>query len=239
MSTTKLALAWYLTVSKILLVEDDEQLAKVVCDWLAEENHTVEWTMDGKEGQDRLRLYDYDLAILDIGLPNVSGLEILKDHRDKNGQTPILMLTGKGSVEDKARGLDAGADDYLTKPFHGLELAARMRAILRRPRAYIGNTVSFADLSLDRDGFVFKRGDTQIDLLPKEFDLMEFLMKNPNRVFTQEALLNRVWSSESDATTDALTTVVKRLRKKIDVPSKDSYIRTVHGVGYRLQIPHD
>ncbi len=226
-------------MAKILLVEDDSQFGKITRDWLAAENHSVEWVSDGKEGQDRLRLYEYDLVVLDLGLPTVPGMDILIEYRGRGGLTPILILTGKNSIDEKETGLDAGADDYLTKPFHGKELNARLRALLRRPATYVENILSFADLTLDRPNYRFNRGAQEIELLPKEFDLIEFLMRNPNRVFSQEALLNRVWPTESDSTASALTTCVKRLRKKIDLPGMSSYLRTVHGVGYRLQIPHE
>jgi DNA-binding response OmpR family regulator len=225
-------------LSKILLIEDDTDFAKMISDLLSLENHKVEWVSDGKEGYDRLKLYEYDLVVLDWGLPNVSGLEILKDFRGRGGVTPILLLTGKNSVEEKEQGLDSGADDYVTKPFHSKELAARLRALLRRPQTYTGKVLHFADLTLDRDSYRVERDGKELELLPKEFDLLEFLMRNPNKVFSPEALLNRVWPTESDATVDALTTCIKRLRKKIDVSTQSSYIRTVHGVGYRLQVPH-
>jgi DNA-binding response OmpR family regulator len=225
-------------LSKILLIEDDADFAKVISDLLALENHKVEWVDDGKEGYDRLKLYQYDLVVLDWGLPNVSGLEILKDFRSRGGLTPVLLLTGKNSVEEKEQGLDSGADDYVTKPFHSKELAARLRALLRRPQSYTGKVLSFADLTLDRDNYRVERDSKELELLPKEFDLLEFLMRNPNKVFAAEALLNRVWPTDSDATVDALTSCIKRLRKKIDLSTQSSYIRTVHGVGYRLQIPH-
>ncbi|MBS1992333.1 MAG: response regulator transcription factor [Cyanobacteria bacterium SZAS LIN-2] len=224
-----------MTVAKVLVIEDDVALAKMVSDWLSLEHHNTELVHDGADAAARLRVYDYDLIVLDWELPGVMGVDILKEFRSRGGLTPVLMLTGRGTIDDKEKGFDCGADDYLTKPFHAKELTARLRALLRRPEAYLGETLKVGDISLDRANFRVLRGDEEIRLLPKEFALLEFLMRNQNRVFAPEALLNRVWVTESEATVDALTTCIKRLRKKIDVEGKPSVIRTVHGVGYKLE----
>ena len=222
-------------MAKILLVEDDANLAKLVKDWLALDTHHVETVHDGQEAQSRLKADQYDLLILDVNLPGLSGLEILQNFRQAGGNTPILMLTGKDSVADKEEGLNAGADDYLTKPFHGKELVARIKALLRRPAALVTNVLKFDSLTLSRESYQVTNHGKEITLVPTEFDLLEFFMRNPNRVFAPEAILNRVWSSTSEATVEALTSCVKRLRKKIDNPGKPSLIRTIHGVGYKLQ----
>jgi len=222
-------------MAKILLVEDDPNLAKLVKDWLALDTHHVETVHDGQEAQNRLKADQYDLLILDVNLPNLSGLEILKSFRAAGGITPILMLTGRDSVADKEEGLNEGADDYLTKPFHGKELVARIKALLRRPPALVTKVLMFDSLTLDREHYQVTNHGKEVALVPTEFDLLEFFMRNPNRVFAPEAILNRVWSSTSDATVDALTSCVKRLRKKIDSPGQQSFIRTIHGVGYKLQ----
>lgn len=222
-------------MAKILLVEDDGNLAKLVKDWLALDTHNVEAICDGQEAQSRLKADQYDLLILDINLPGLSGLEILKNFRQSGGNTPILMLTGKDSVADKEEGLNAGADDYLTKPFHGKELIARIKALLRRPAVLVTNVLKFDSLTLSRESYQVTNHGKEITLVPTEFDLLEFFMRNPNRVFAAEAILNRVWSSTSDATVEALTSCIKRLRKKIDHPGTPSLIRTIHGVGYKLQ----
>lgn len=226
-------------MAKILLVEDDANLAKLVRDWLALDTHQVESILDGQEAKIRLKVEQYDLLILDVNLPGASGLEILTDFRAAGGVTPILMLTGKSSIDDKEAGLNAGADDYLTKPFHGKELVARIKALLRRPPAMVSSVLKFDSLTLDRERYEVTNYGKQVMLVPTEFDLLEFFMKNPNRVFAPEAILNRVWSSTSEATPDALTSCIKRLRKKIDVAGQQSLIRTVHGVGYKLQSAAD
>lgn len=221
-------------MAKILIVEDDLGLSKMVRDWLVFEKHQVEEVADGTEALEKLRFYEYDLVILDWMLPGISGVQILREFRNTRGSTPVLMLTGKDTIIDKETGLDAGADDYLTKPFHMKELSARTRALLRRPRDIVTDTIKVGDLLLDRGKHKILKNNVEVKLLPKEFALIDFLMRHPNQVFSVDALLNRVWESESDATADAVTTCVKRIRKKLDSEGKPSIIRTVHGVGYRL-----
>lgn len=230
---------YLLNMAKILLVEDDSALAHSICDWLGKERHTVEWVQDGQEAADRLRLYQYDLIVLDLNIPKIKGLDVLQQFRSGGGATPILILTGQSDIDTKERGLDTGADDFLPKPFDGRELNARLRALLRRFKEITPSSLQFADLFLDRASCFFKRGEREIALVPKEFDLLEFLMRSPNRIYSPQQLLDHVWNSESDATVDAITTCVKRLRKKIDVPGKTSYIRTIYGAGYRLSVPQD
>lgn len=221
-------------MAKILIVEDDLGLSKMIRDWLVFEKHQVEEVADGTEALERLRFYEYDLVILDWMLPGTSGVQILREFRNSRGSTPVLMLTGKDAVVDKETGLDAGADDYLTKPFHMKELSARTRALLRRPRDIVTDAIKIGDLVLDRGKHKILKNNVEVKLLPKEFALVDFFMRHPNQVFSVDALLNRVWESESDATADAVTTCIKRIRKKLDSEGKPSIIRTVHGVGYRM-----
>lgn len=224
-------------MAKILVAEDDPKLSIVIRDFLAMEHHNVEAVDNGGDALNRLKTCDYDLIVLDWDLPELSGLEILKDYRGRGGVAPVLMLTGKDSVSDKEAGLDAGADDYLTKPFNGRELLARLRALLRRPSAMVGNIVEFGGVKLDRSNYLVTRDGDEVSLLPREFDLLEFFMRNPNRVHATEALLNKVWADESDATVAAVTTCIKRLRRKIDPDGKPPLLATVHGVGYKLTEP--
>lgn len=220
---------------KILIVEDDVGLSKMVRDWLTFEHHMVETANNGRDGLERLQVYEYDLVILDWELPEMTGVEILRELRGRGSMTPVLMLTGKSSVNDKEEGLDAGADDYLTKPFHMKELSARVRSVLRRAGGNVANVLKVRDMELDPSSFRATRGGKEIQLLPKEFAMLEFLMRHVNQVFSAEALLSRVWASESEVTVDAVSTCIKRLRKKIDLPDTDSFIRTVHGVGYKVE----
>jgi two-component system, OmpR family, manganese sensing response regulator len=206
-------------MAKILLCEDDRLIGQSVVDGLQGLGHTVEWVQDGKEGADRLRLYQYDLAILDWNMPEMTGVEVCRQYREQGGVLPILMLTARDKDVEKVEGLDAGADDYLTKPFSLVELAARIRAILRRQPETLKTSLSLGE----------------IDLLPKEMALLEFLIRHPNQLFDVNDLLNHVWSSESDSTEDAVRQCVARLRRKLEVEGKKSPIVTVKGLGYRLE----
>jgi len=218
-------------MAKILVVEDDLELSGVIGDWLAAENHSVDIVHDGQEARDRLKHYNYDMAILDWQLPVMSGVELCKGYRASGGTMPILMLTGLRAVENRIEGLDAGADDYLMKPFELSELSARMRALLRRPAQYGGKTLKARNITLETDTYRVTVDDKDVTLLPKEFALLEFLMRHPNQVFSSEALIDRVWPSDSEASPDTVRTYVNRLRKKVDA----DVIRTIHGIGYKLE----
>lgn len=217
-------------MAKILTVEDDTNLANLVRSFLLMENHQCDVIHNGREAMSHVKTYPYDVIILDWDLPEMSGLDILKEYRNSGGKTPILMLTGKDTIEQKEIGLDCGADDYLTKPFHMKELGARVRSLLRRPAGMVANSLNAANIVLDASKYRVVKDGQPITLLRKEFQLLEFLMRHPNQLFSSEALLNRVWPTDSDATPEALRTTIKRLRKKID-PDGD-ILRTVHGVGY-------
>jgi DNA-binding response OmpR family regulator len=188
----------------------------------------------GGEGRDRLLYYEYDLVILDWELPQLSGVEILKEMRSRGGSIPVLMLTGRSALNEKELGLDSGADDYLTKPFAMKELLARIRALLRRLPGYSGTQLAAGDLVLDTALHKLTRHGEEIKLLPKELSLLEFFMRHKGQVFTAEAVLNRVWSSESEASPDSFRTCLKRLRQKIDRDGSESVIEYVHGLGYRM-----
>lgn len=223
-------------MSKILLVDDDVDLTEMLMEKLTHEQHTVELVHDGFEARDRLRFYKYDAVVLDWDLPGMSGLDICREMRSNGDVTPVLMLTGKTTVDDKEQGLDAGADDYLTKPFNAREFAARLRAVIRRGAGVASNLLHGGGLVLDLSQHKVSRDGQEIALLPKEFALLEFLMRNPNQIYSAEMLLDRVWSSESDATPEALRVCLARLRKRIDVAGQDSIISTVRGVGYKLNV---
>ena len=222
-------------MSKILLVEDDTELTAMISEWLTFERYTVEVVHNGREGLDRLRNCQYDVVILDWSLPDLTGLEICRSYRSQQGTTPIIMLTGRGAVSDKEAGLDSGADDYLTKPFNMKELSARIRAMLRRSTAQPSNVLTAGELVVDPGKYKVLRGGVEIQLLPREFALLEFFMRHPDEVFSAEALLQRVWHSESEATSDALRTCIKRLRQKLDKDEEESVIQTIPRVGYRLK----
>jgi DNA-binding response OmpR family regulator len=224
-------------MAKILLVEDEPDFSTLIGEYLRSEHHVVEAVASGEDALDRLRFYKYDVVILDWMLPKLSGIEVCKAYRSTGGTAPILLLTAKRHVDEKEQGLDAGADDYLTKPFEMKELYARIRALLRRPQVFSGSVLQVGELVLEPGSYKMTRSGAEIALLPKEFALLEFLMRHPNQVFSAEALLDRVWSSDSEASPETIRTYIKRLRKKIDVDGQPSILSTVHGVGYKLEAP--
>ena len=220
---------------KILVVEDDIDLANRVRAWLEAERFLAEVANDGVTAWEHLEAFTYDVIVMDWELPGITGPEICRKFRAQGGCTPIIMLTGKDKIADKETGFDAGADDYLTKPFHVKELSARIKALMRRPQAVTPSILKVADIELDPVGHkVTKKGQT-IVLLPKEFALLEFFIRHPGQLFSPEALLERLWHSESESTIETVYTYVKRLRAKIDTDKKNSLIKTVYGLGYRLE----
>lgn len=222
-------------MTKLLLIDDDTSLVDMLSAWLTDERYTVEVAYDGEEGLSRLLCCDYDLVVLDWELPGLSGTEVLKQFRSKGGNTPIIMLTGKNTISDKEEGLDVGADDYLTKPFAMRELSARLRAMMRRSRAVKDNVLESKDIVLDPAKFCVMRNGAEIMLLPREFQLLEFLMRHVGQFFTSDALLNRVWHSDADVTAEAVRSTIKRLRQKIDIDGEPSVIENIPKVGYRFR----
>jgi DNA-binding response OmpR family regulator len=228
-------------MAKILLVDDDKKFNNVVEDWLLTEGHEVEAVYAGNVGMERALSNEHDVLILDWSLPNVTGIEICRQYRARGGAVPVLMLTGKTTVSDKEEGLDAGADDYLTKPFHPRELSARLRALLRRAREFspvsLDVVLKAGDIILDTKAFKVTKAGTEINLLPKEFALMEFLMRHPDQVFSSQDLLDEIWSKESENSPDTVRVHITKLRAKIDTEGRPSLIRTIHRVGYKLETP--
>jgi two-component system, OmpR family, response regulator len=227
-------------VAKILLVEDDKDLALLVREWLEAENYSLDIAHDGMEGYEFLRQGHYDVVVLDWDLPRMTGLEICQKYRATKGVAPILMLTGRGQIADKEMGLDAGADDYLAKPFHMRELSARLRALGRRPTTVVSSVLTVGNLELDTVKHRLCKGGVDVHLLPKDFALLEFLMRHPDEIFSSEAILQRVWNLDTEATSDAVRTSVKRLRKKLDESDDEdsSVIENVRRIGYRLRAKH-
>jgi OmpR-family two-component system manganese-sensing response regulator len=223
-------------MAKVLIVEDDLALQRMISDWLTLEHYNLETAADGKDAIEMLKFYQYDVVILDWQLPGMSGIEVIREYRSAGGKAPVLMLTGKSAIPDKEEGFDSGVDDYLTKPFHMKELSARLRALLRRPNTLVTEALQIGPLNMDRRTHTVLLGGKEVDLKPTEYALLEFLMRHPGQVFAPEALLDRVWSSQSDSSVDALTTCIKRLRKKITVEGQESVIKTIYGVGYKLEL---
>jgi DNA-binding response OmpR family regulator len=221
-------------MAKILLVEDDKKLAQTVQLLLELDSHTVEMAHDGTEAEGRLAAFDYDLLILDWDLPEKSGVDICRAYRSRGGSTPVLMLTGKQSINEKEEGFTAGADDYLTKPYNPRELAVRVKALLRRMPGYTGDKLKWHDVEVDLTARKVMRGGEEIALQPMEFTLLSFFLKHPGQVIGTEALLKRCWEDSADVSSDSIYTCIRRVRKKIDREGMPSIIRTVHGVGYAL-----
>ncbi|MBX9689621.1 MAG: response regulator transcription factor [Candidatus Obscuribacterales bacterium] len=220
-------------MAKLLLVEDDPNLLEALQLTLELEKHVIDTASDGEEAEFKIKSFEYDLLIMDWQLPDKEGVDIVKAYRQRGGKTPILMLTGKSRAAEKGQGLDSGADDYLTKPFDDIELKARVRALLRRPAVICDNILSCRGISLNPSLHVVTKDDQVVQLMPKEYQLLEFLMRHPNQVFSQETLLNKVWPTDSEATVEALRTTLKRLRKKMD--PEGQIIGTIHGVGLVLR----
>lgn len=221
-------------MAKILLVEDDPSVCGTISDWLTSQLHTVECVEKGEVARDLLSTYSYDLVILDLSLPDIDGLEVLTTYRKKGGTAPILILTGRQAVTDREKGLDLGADDYLCKPFHVRELSARLRALLRRPQSFAQPKIEVGALTLDPDSCAVLRNGKAIRLQPKEFALLELFMKNPDRTFSAQAILDRLWQSDADTSLDTVRVHITKLRSRIDLEGQGSVIETIKGVGYKL-----
>jgi DNA-binding response OmpR family regulator len=222
-------------LAKILVVEDDDELQDLLKIELTGSHHTVEVAGSGEEALELLEITKFDLILLDVTLPGISGVEMCKTYREQGNVTPILMLTGNRDINDKTTGLDSGADDYLTKPFDTRELHARLRSLLRRGHAATSNKLTARNITLDIDSREVTRDGVSIKLLPKEFALLQFLILNPNKCFKAEALLDRVWQSDRAVTLSTVYTTLKTLRDKVS-PGDNELIENVHGVGYKLVI---
>ena len=223
-----------LIISKIFLVEDETDLAYEIKQWLSRDNYIVETEANGQMASNTLRVTEYDLIILDWQLPGLSGVEILKEYRSRGGKTPVMMLTAKSTIDDKEEGLDSGADDYLCKPFSLKELSARVRALIRRASSAKTTTLEAHDISLDPTARKVTKAGQNVHLEPKEFDLLEFFMRHPDTVFSADALLTRVWESDTTASPEAIRTYIRGLRKKVGEKDGPALITTVHGLGYKF-----
>lgn len=219
---------------RILLVEDERRLATVVKKGLTEEGFAVDVAYDGEEGQYLAESEEYDLIILDIMLPKVDGLTLCKKLRKKNIKTPILMLTAKATLEEKVTGLDSGADDYLTKPFAFLELRSRIHALIRRSKQQTSPILTIVDLELDPIKHIVKRGDKLISLTPKEFSVLELLLRHKDEVVSRTMIVEHVWDYNFDSMSNVVDVFVAALRRKIDKGAKVKLIHTLHGVGYKI-----
>jgi DNA-binding response OmpR family regulator len=223
-------------MAKILLVEDDLLVSKSVSEWVAGEAHTVEVASSGEDAMQLLKNFSYDLIILDWSLPGISGVEVCKNYRAAGGSAWIIFLTGKGDIDSKEQGLDVGADDYLTKPFQMRELAARIRSALRRSDAHFQPELKIGDVQLSTATQSCIVRDVAVHLMPKEAALLEFLMRNPNRLFNTKKLLDSVWSSDAGVSEGIIRTYIRTLRQKLEALGQPDFIKTVPGAGYIIEI---
>jgi DNA-binding response OmpR family regulator len=221
---------------RVLVVEDEHKIANSIKKGLEQETYAVDVAYDGEAGYALAITEDYDVIILDIMMPKMNGIEVCKKLRNRQVHTPILILTAKGQLNDKVDGLNAGADDYLVKPFAFVELLARIRALGRRPRNSIGSAIVVDDLCLDTITYEVTRGGMAIDLSKKEFALLEYLMRNKDRILSKEQIISHVWDYESDILPNTVEVYIGYLRGKIDRPFRDSssLIHTARGFGYKI-----
>ncbi len=220
---------------KILVVEDDKYIAKVLSLVLGDRNYVTEIASDGEEAWGFIKLFDYDLIILDITLPKLDGISLCRQIRSDGLQTPIMLLTGLGCPHEKAVGLDAGADDYMVKPFDEEELTARIRALLRRGKIKSLPILKWGELQLDPTLYEVTYNKQLLALTPKEYALLELLLRNTHHIFSCSTILNHLWSYEDAPTEEAVRTHIKGLRMKLKaVGAPSNIIETVYGIGYRL-----
>ncbi|MEO7109039.1 MAG: response regulator transcription factor [Polyangiaceae bacterium] len=222
---------------RLLLIEDDEKIGAFVTRGLEQEGHHVDWVKNGNDGFSQARRGEYDAAVVDRMLPGRDGLDVIRALRQEHVTTPVIVLSAKSAVEDRVEGLEAGADDYLTKPFSFAELAARIQALSRRASSVAtpSRNLSYGDLSLDLFTRRATRADRTIDLQNREFTLLEYLLRNADRVLSKTMILERVWDYSFDPQTNVVDVLVSRLRGKIDRGHDDKLIHTIRGVGYVLR----
>ena len=219
---------------RILVVEDEARLAALLRRGLAEEGHAVDLAADGEEGLAWLDVGDYDAVVLDVMLPGIDGLEVCRTLRRRRVQIPILLLTARDTIADRVAGLDAGADDYLVKPFAFAELTARLRALARRPPETHDPVLAAGEIRLDPASRRVWRGDDEIALPNKEFRILEYLMRHPNRVLTRAMIAEHVWDYDFPNVTNVIDVHIRQLRRQLQDPYLGGLIETVRGAGYRL-----
>jgi DNA-binding response OmpR family regulator len=221
---------------KLLLIEDEDGIGRFICQGLHEAGHTVDWSRDGRDGLQFALNASYDLIVLDIMLPYLDGIQLITEVRNLDVKTPILCLTARDTVEERVRGLNAGADDYLVKPFEFSELLARIHALMRRPPLQVLNILKVADLEMDTIRREVRRAGRMIDLSQREFMLLEYLMRNAGHVLTRTQIGEQVWGFDFYSETNVIDVYIGYLRRKIDKDrdANKSLIKTVRGVGFRL-----
>ena len=234
-----------IALMRILVIEDEHRIANSIKKGLEQERYAVDVAYTGNDGYDLASTEDYDLIILDLLLPEMDGVTLCKQLRKNKIHTPVLMLTAKGQIQDKVEGLDSGADDYLTKPFSFEELLARIRALSRRPKTALNEVLAVEDLQLNTKLYKVERGGKRIKLTSKEFSLLEYLMRNANKILSKDQIIVHVWNYDAEILPNTVEVYIKNLRKKIDVSfknlpagrqTKKPLIHTVRGFGYKIGV---
>lgn len=226
-------------MAKILLVEDDPDLTSRLKDWFTAEKHMLETAASGEDGLQLLTNFEYDIILLDWTLPGVSGLDVCKRYRSNGGTTFVIFLTGKGDIASKEQALDCGADDYIVKPFDARELSARIRSVMRRPASLLPSELRIGDIVLDPQSRILSANGKTCQLMPKEAALLEHFMRHPNRVYGSKNLLDAVWSSEAEASTETVRSWLRNLRGKLTSVGVDDLIKTIPGSGYLIEYRQD
>lgn len=221
---------------RLLIAEDEKDLNRVLVNQLTAAGYTADACFDGEEALDFLRLAEYDAVILDIMMPKLDGLQVLKSMREKRDKTPVLLLTARDGVEDRVKGLDCGADDYLVKPFAFDELAARIRVLMRRSSGQTDNCFTLSDLIVDCDRRSVRRGDTKISLSSREFSILEYMIRNQGIVLSREKIEQHIWNFDYAGGSNVVDVYIRYLRRKIDDPFTPKLIHTVRGAGYVLKV---
>lgn len=220
---------------RILVIEDERKVASFIKRGLEEERYIVETAADGEAGLELALNNHFDAIVLDVMLPKLDGYSVLGALRDNGKATPVLMLTARGTMEDRVQGLDLGADDYLAKPFHFEELAARLRSILRRSSTEKTTKLQCGDLTLDMVTHFAYRDEKEIELTTKEYALLEYLMRHKNRILSRSMIMQHVWKHNFDPESNIIDVYIKRLRSKVERPGHPSVIHSIRGVGYRIR----
>lgn len=220
---------------RILLAEDEKALSDALSGILKHNNYSVDAVYDGEAAADYLCSGSYDAAVLDVMMPKADGFYALKTARAAGIKTPVLMLTAKSETEDKVKGLDSGADDYLTKPFAAAELLARLRALVRRPAEIVDNTVKYGDIKLDGISYELVSRNNKLPLTAKEFQMMEMLMRNPSRIIPVETFMEKIWGFDSETDVNVVWTYASYLRKKLKIIGSSVKIKAIRNIGYTLE----
>ena len=221
---------------RVLVVEDEAKISRTVCQALREDSYAVDAAMDGLQGEELALVNEYDLIILDLMLPKKNGVALCRGLRERGIATPILMLTARDTVEDRVRGLDSGADDYLVKPFYMDELLARARALLRRETGVKSTRLALADLVVDTSSHRVSRAGGAIELTSKEYAMLEYFMRHPDQVLTRTMISEHVWDDEFDSLSNIIDVYIRRLRRKVDEGFSPRLLHTIRGSGYLMGI---